>query len=227
MKHFLRLIALLSLLVAPCHFAQSAETNAVHNFDKWEKEISAYERKDATNPPAKGSVVFIGSSTVARWKTLVQDFPDLPVVNRGFGGSQIVDATHFASRVVFRYEPKTVVLRAGGNDLWLGKSVEQVFADYKEFAEVVHAKLPNAKIVFISLSPSRSRWTQHEKEKAFNALVADFTKDKSFLQYIETYDVPLGADGLPRAELFVEDKLHFNADGYKLFTARIRPLLKP
>jgi lysophospholipase L1-like esterase len=47
------------------------------------------------------------------------------------------------------------------------------------------------------------------------------------LYYIETYDVPLDTNGLPRAELFVADKLHFNAEGYKLFAARIRPQLPP
>ncbi len=196
-----------------------------HNFAKWEKAISDFERHDITNPPPKGCVVFIGSSTIARWKTLAEDFPGLPVVNRGFGGSEIVDATHFAARVIFPYEPKTVVLRAGGNDLWASNSnsVTKAFGDYQDFVATVHAKLPDAKIVFLSLSPSLARWSQHEKEKAFNALVAEQMKGKAYLQYIGTYDVPLGTNGLPRAELFVADKLHFNADGYKLFAERIRP----
>ena len=199
--------------------------NASHNFSKWEKDISDFEQRDVTNPPPKGCVIFIGSSTIARWKTLAADFPDLPVVNRGFGGSEIVDATHFAARVIFPYEPKTVVLRAGGNDLWASNSVEKIFADYQDFVATVHTKLPDAKIVFPSLSPSLARWSQHEKEKALNALIAEDMRGKSYLQYIETYDVPLGTNGLPRAELFVADKLHFNAEGYKLFTARIRPQL--
>jgi lysophospholipase L1-like esterase len=45
------------------------------------------------------------------------------------------------------------------------------------------------------------------------------------LKYIETYDLPLGVDGQPRPELFVTDKLHFNAEGYKLMAERVRPLL--
>ena len=225
MKNIFHFTLLGALLIASAPITRCAETNAVHNFARWEKEIAAFERTDATNPPPKGAYVFIGSSTIARWKTLVQDLPGLPVVNRGFGGSEIVDSTHFAPRVIFPCAPKVVVLRAGGNDLFAGKSVEQVFADYQEFVAVVHAKLPETKIIFLSLSPSLARWTQHEKEKAVNALIADFTKDKSFLQYIDTYDVPLRADGTPRVELFVADKLHFNADGYKLFAERVRPLL--
>ena len=68
-----------------------------------------------------------------------------------------------------------------------------------------------------------ARWPQAEREKKVNALVADFIKGKPHLKYIETYDIVFGADGKPRPELFVSDKLHFNADGYKLFAERVRP----
>jgi lysophospholipase L1-like esterase len=203
-----------------------AQTNG-HNFGKWEKAIGAFEQMDATNPPPKDAMLFIGSSTVARWKTLAEDFPDRTVINRGFGGSEIVDSTHFADRVIYPYQPKTVILRAGGNDLWASNSVEKVFGDFKDFCTEVHAKLPEAKIVYLSLSPSIARWSQHEKEKALNQLVEGYIKDKPWLLYIETYDVPLGTNGLPRTELFVGDKLHFNADGYKLFAEHIRPQLPP
>jgi hypothetical protein len=209
-------------------FTQETEnklTGTGHNFAKWEKEIAAYERMDQTNPPPKDAMVFIGSSTIRRWTTLAQDFPTQPVMNRGFGGSEIVDSTHFAGRIVFPYQPRMVFLRAGGNDLWAGKPVEQVFADFKEFVATVHAKLPETEIVFISLSPSLARWEQHEKEKALNTLVAEFTKQTPHLKYVEDYDIPLGADEKPRAELFVADKLHFNTEGYKLLTERVRPYL--
>lgn len=223
MKALLRFTLVLSFCLVVVRGALAQDTN--HNYAKWEKEISAYERQDATNPPAKGSFVFIGSSTVRFWKSLASDYPGLPVVNRGFGGSEIVDSTHFAPRVVFPYEPRMVFLRAGGNDLWAGKSPEQVADDFKEFAETVHARLPQAEIIFISQNPSLARWKQHEKEKTLNALAADYVRGKSWLKYIETYDLVLGADGLPRAELFVADKLHFNAAGYKLLAERVRPYL--
>jgi hypothetical protein len=212
------------LLFLVCVFAASAAETS-HNFAKWEKAISAYEQMDATNPPPKGSIEFIGSSTILFWQTLAQDFPGQPVFNRGFGGSEIVDSTHFAPRVIFPYAPRMIFLRAGGNDLWAGKPPAQVFADFKEFAETVHARVPETKIAFISCSPTPSRWTQHEKEKTLNALAEDYIRGKPFLQYIETYDLPLNAASRPRPELFRPDQLHFNAQGYKLLADRVRPFL--
>ena len=76
-----------------------------HDFEKWEKEIAAFEQTDRTNPPPRGALLFIGSSTIRFWKTLAQDFPGQHVINRGFGGSEIADSTHFAGRIVFRRCP--------------------------------------------------------------------------------------------------------------------------
>lgn len=212
------LVLLTALRTACC-----AETN--HNFGKWEKEISAFEASDQTNPPTKGALLFIGSSTIRFWTTLQQDFPNVKVINRGFGGSEIVDATHFAERIIFPYEPSKVFLRAGGNDLWAKKSPEEVFGDFKDFVAKVHGKLPKTEIVFISLSPSIARWTQADKEKAVNTMVQEFVKQNPGLKYLETYPLPLGKDGQPRPELFRTDKLHFNAEGYKLLADYVRPFV--
>jgi len=210
-----------SLLLALCPTVQSADTN--RNYSMWEKEISAYERMDATNPPPTNGIEFIGSSVIARWKSLKQDFPGQPVFDRGFGGSEIVDSTHFAERIVVPYAPRKIFLRAGGNDLAAGKSPEQVYSDFQEFAGVVHQKLPNTVIYFISWNPTPLRWKQHEAEKKLNDYVKAFVQDKPHLKYIEMYDAPLDAEGKPRPELFVADRLHFNPEGYKLLAARIRP----
>ena len=189
----------------------------------WEKEITAFEQSDRANPPPKGALLFIGASTIRQWTTLARDFPQYQVINRGFGGSQIADATRFAPRIIFPYAPRAIYLRSGGNDLWRGKSVEQVFADFKEFVATVQERLPDTDIIFVSLNPSIARWKQAAMTKSLNALVANFIKDQAHLRYIETYDLVLGADGQPLAELFMGDKLHFNAEGYQRLAARIAP----
>ena len=106
---------------APSATSRSAIAAGKHDCGKWEKEIAAFEQLDRTNPPPKGALLFIGSSTIRLWKTLAQDFPEHRVINRGFGGSEIVDAAHFAERIIFPYEPRMIFLRAGGNDIHAGR----------------------------------------------------------------------------------------------------------
>jgi lysophospholipase L1-like esterase len=160
------------------------------------------------------------------WNTLAGDFPSKPVINRGFGGATIADCTHFADRIIFPHAPKMILLRAGGNDIHLGKSAEQVFADYQAFVAAVHAKLPETTIMFISQCPTPARWVERDALKVLNRLVEDYTKrSPQRLEYVETYDSTLTPDGNVREDLFVADRLHFNANGYKLLTERIRPVL--
>ena len=194
-------------------------------FTRWEKDIAAYEAMDRTQPPPKGAVLFIGSSTIRLWKTLESDFPHHPVINRGFGGSQIEDATHFAERIIFPYEPRIIVLRSGGNDLHAGKSPERVFADFRAFVTRIHDRLPKARIIYLSTNPTPARWTEWEATRTLNALIEEYAQQRPYLKYVELSDMVLGADGLPRGELFAADRLHFSPEGYRLLADRLRPHL--
>lgn len=198
---------------------------APHDFARWEKEIAAYEASDRANPPPKGAVLFIGSSTIRLWKTLAEDFPDHEVINRGFGGSEITDSTHFADRIIFPYEPKQIFLRAGGNDIHAGRLPEEVAADFADFVRVVHGRLPNAEIVYIAVNPAPARWGENDKYRALNKRIRKLALHMPRVSCVDAYDISLTPDGRARPELFVADKLHFNADGYKLLADRVRPYL--
>src|SRR5579872_1177628 len=82
----------------PQRTAQAPPQAKPHDYDHWEKEIAAYEAADRANPPARGGILFIGSSTIRMWNSLAQDFPGRNVINRGFGGSELADSTHFIPR---------------------------------------------------------------------------------------------------------------------------------
>ena len=193
---------------------------------KWESEIKAFEAADKTNPPPHDAALFIGSSSIRLWKTLAEDFQEYKVINRGFGGSQIIDSVAFADRIVIPYKPRMILLYAGDNDIAAGKSPEQVLADFKAFARKVRPRLSETKVAFISIKPSPSRWEFAEKIKAANRLIEDFCEQDERLIYIDVFNPMLGADGKPRPELFVEDRLHLNHKGYALWTALTRPRLK-
>jgi lysophospholipase L1-like esterase len=210
-----------ALLVATGCVALGADA-APHDFAKWEKDMVAFEQADRASPPPAGALLFTGASTITRWKSLKADFPALPVLNRGFGGSETIDVTHFADRYIVPVAPRAIYFRSGGNDLFRGKSVEQVFSDFKDLVAAIHTKLPATDFVVISLSPSIARWTQSPKEKALNDLEAAYLKGRPHCAFIDVWDIVLGPDGQPRPELFVADKLHFNEAGYELLAARVR-----
>ncbi len=193
--------------------------------DRWEKNMQAFEERDAKTPPPKGEIVFIGSSSIVGWN-LAKSFPGLKTVNRGFGGSVIADSVQYADRILLPLEPRIVVFYAGDNDIASGKSPEKVFEDYRAFVKKVHDKLAEAKIIYVPIKPSIARWKLWAKMQAANKLIEDHTKSDKRLVYLDIVPAMLGEDGKPKPELFKKDGLHLNDEGYKVWNALLLPLLK-
>jgi lysophospholipase L1-like esterase len=189
------------------------------------KEIQAFADRDRTNPPPKGAILFIGSSSIRLWKTLAEDFPNHKVINRGFGGSQIIDSVNYADRIALPYRPKHIIMYAGGNDINDGKTPEQVFADFKAFAARIRAKLPTTRISYISIAPNPKRWAQVERIRAANAMIEEYTRRDPLLSFINVFPAMLGPDGNPKPDIYVEDRLHMNANGYAIWREIVGPWL--
>lgn len=216
---------LLSLAFAICFLPKLSADGLPHPSAKWEKDIAAYEALDRATPPGKCGIVFIGSSSIRLWKTLAADFPGHRVLNRGFGGSQMDDSTHFADRLVLPYEPRMIFVYAGGNDLNAGKTPDQILSALQAFVEKVRARLPDTTIAYISIAGNPKRWAQVERVKATNRLIEEYARKTPGVKYIDVFTRMLGADGLPLPEIFVADRLHMNAEGYKLWTEILAPTL--
>jgi len=213
---------ILLLLGTTVAHAQSKPTGP----ERWKKAIENFEAADKNSPPPQGGVVFVGSSTFTLWKTMGEDFPGVKVINRGFGGSQLADSIYYADRIILPYKPRMVVVYAGDNDIAAGKSPERVLADFKALVEKIHAELPEARVGFVSIKPSKSRWKLIDKVRAANALVKDYTETDDRLTYIDTFSITLGADGTPRDDLFIQDKLHLSRKGYELWQEVIAPAIQ-
>ena len=216
------LVALLLLACGP----QTVPQKTVIDSRQWEPEIAAFEASDRTNPPPPGGVEFVGSSSIRLWQTLQTDFPGVPVLNRGFGGSVLSDVLVFANRIVVPYKPRVVVLYAGDNDLAAGKTPAHVFADFQSFVAIVHRDLPTTRVAFIAIKPSIARVNIIDKIHEANQLIRDYIRDDARLVYVDVFTPMLDASGQPRQELFLEDGLHMNAKGYAIWRDLVTPVLR-
>ena len=193
---------------------------------QWEPDIQRFEAADRISPPGPGAMVFVGSSSIRMWQTLEADFPGLPVLNRGFGGSELSDVVQFANRIVVPYKPRVVVVYAGDNDLAAGETPAQVFEDFRSLVAIVRQKVPEARIAFVAIKPSIARLTIMDKARETNQLIRDYVRGDDKLAYVDVFTPMLDANGQPRRELFLEDGLHMNAKGYAIWRDRIAPILR-
>lgn len=222
--------ALLAMLLAACAAPPPAATAPEAALDpvsspQWASDMAAFAAADAAAPPPAHPVVFTGSSSVRMWKSLAEDFPGVPVLNRGFGGSQVRDATWYADQVAVRYAPREIVLYAGDNDIDAGRTPAQVLADFRAFVARIRRDLPGVPIAFVSIKPSLARVGQLPAQREANALVRAEAARMRDVAFIDVATPMLGADGKPRPELFGDDGLHMNAAGYALWRQVVAPYL--
>ena len=239
MKHVVK-CALLLAFVAACarpsstpaaaHAATAARPTAAApkpiDLSQYESEIRAFESADRVSMPAPGGIVFFGSSSIRRWTSLAADFPGLPVLNRGFGGSTFPEANHYVARAVLPYRPRTVVVYEGDNDLVLGRTPQQVLADYREFVRLVRDSLPRARIVVVGIKPSPSRWQLAAEQREANRLLREAVARDSLQSYVDVFTPMLGGSGRPRPELFVGDSLHMTPAGYVVWRTQVASQLR-
>jgi len=191
------------------------------NAERWAETIAKFAAADKTKPSPQEGILFVGSSSIRMWN-LPKYFPDLPVINRGFGGSEICDSTHYFDTLVAKHDPSIVVLYAGDNDIAGGKSAELVLSDFRMFEKLMKEELPRAKLVYISIKPSIARWKlAEEMEDANRKIAADCEAGDEQLEFVDVWQPMLGEDGKPRKELFLKDGLHLNHEGYQLWTGLV------
>jgi lysophospholipase L1-like esterase len=191
---------------------------------RWEPVIAKFEAQEKVDPSPPGGIVFYGSSTIVRWD-LKKYFPDLVAINRGFGGSQMADARYFVGRVVIPLRPKTVVVYSGDNDLARGDTPEKIAAEFRELCRLIHAQLPETRIIVLGVKPSLARAHLLEKQRTVNRLLQKLCENDPRLRFVDTEKLMLRADGSIRKELLAADGLHLSEEGYRLWTETLRPLL--
>lgn len=210
----------LSLLLGT-GFLTAAEPAPRPNPDRFANEIAAF----ANQEPERAGILFVGSSSFRLWANLKQDFPDLPVLNRGFGGSVANDLTVNFETVVARHEPKLLVTYTGSNDLNEKLSVQDVFADYTNFLTNAHERFPRARIVLTSVKISPSRLHQMQQVGELNDRLLTWSIDKNWIRFVDCTSYLADAQGQPIVSYFREDNLHLNPTGYAKWQAILAPVL--
>jgi lysophospholipase L1-like esterase len=190
-------------------------------------DIQQFRKQDSVQPPPSNAILFVGSSSFTKWTDVQNYFPGYTIINRGFGGSTLADVLRYEEDVIFKYNPKQIVIYCGENDIASSDTItaNTVFNRFTNLFSEIRAVYPNVPVVFISLKPSPSRWHLRDKATATNDMIEKYLKKQKNADFISVWKPMLGSDGKPRQELFLEDNLHMNAKGYAIWQKLIQPAL--
>jgi lysophospholipase L1-like esterase len=214
---------LLALLLGACSIASSCAQEPKPPF--WD-EIEAFKEQDREQMPPPGALLFVGSSSIRLWNSLADDFPAHQVINRGFGGSTLPDLEYYLPDIVLPYKPRQIIIYSGENDIASGKvSAEELLARFDRIFTAIRQEMPQVPILYISMKPSPSRLQFQPLLQTANALLQDYLSQQPHTAWVDVFTPMLDESGQPRPELFIEDQLHMNEEGYRIWAEKVERYL--
>lgn len=201
----------------------SLQTNA----QAFINEIKAFRKADSIGNIPSNPVLFIGSSSFTNWKDVGNYFPDYTILNRGFGGSSLPHLIMYADDILFKYNPKQIVIYCGENDLTGGIHItsDSVLHRFIELYSLIRTRFPKIPIAYISMKPSPSRTKLLTIMQEGNSKIQDFIEHQKRAKYINVYEPMLNLDGTMKPEIYRSDSLHMNSKGYEIWKKIIQPYL--
>lgn len=201
-----------------------AQASAHNNFDE---EINYYKNLDDTTTLPEHPVLFVGSSSVKNWIGFDSTYGQYGGLNRGFGGSTLLDQIHYANDIILNHDPKQIVIYCGENDFAASSSVtpDLVFDRFLQLYKIIRSKYPGVPVVCISMKPSPSKLEMMDKIYAYNALLQDYIAVDSSITYADIFTPMLKPDGSPDRSYFFSDMLHMNKKGYQVWNSVVLPLI--
>ncbi len=203
-------IFLILCLINP--FFAKAQKNPI-----FESEINGINTKyDSIWDASRETIVFTGSSSIRMWHNLTELFPEEQIVNTGFGGSQAIDLLGYTHELILKYKPKKVFIYQGDNDISSKKKPKEIINTFKDIVGQIKKQNDKIKVVIISAKPSIARYHLQSKYKRLNKKLKLLCNKDEQLFFANVWDVMVENRKI-KSNLFLNDGLHMNAEGYKLW----------
>ena len=189
---------------------------------EFEEEIEALEQKILDHTDKKDLVVFYGSSSIRLWENLESDLAPLNILNLGFGGSSFSWCIYYFERLFANIKPSHMVIYVGDNDLANGIKPEKVLKKFRMLVKMVRLTFPKMPLDFITIKPSPIRTYLLPEIQLTNKLIRKELMGLDKARLINVFDSMLNERNVARPELYLEDQLHMNEKGYKIWRGVVR-----
>ena len=221
MKH--RTFLLISLLTLSSWAAP--EGSSTPGSSKFADEVAKFATLSA---PPPGGILLVGSSTFKRWTNAVSDLAPLPVTNRAFGGSQTSHQLMFFDQVVPPCRAGLIVWYCGSNDIKGKKEPSSVLQRTEEWLAKVAQTDPAARVLLVSVlrAPQKRRDGQLEAVDAVNRGYEELSRKRTGIFYVDVNPALQTPAGDSKTELYLEDGLHFNVEGYHQMITLLKPAIE-
>jgi len=221
MKRLLILVILSSFLASCASLGKYRELPEVK---AWESEIEKFEQLDIAKSYPSDAIMFAGSSSIRLWSTLGKDMLPYNVIQRGYGGAKLSDFAVYADRILYPHKCRAIVLFiandiSGSNS---DKSPLEVSQLFRKTLHIIRRQFRETPVIWVSVTPTPLRWHIWPEIKEAGEMISEICENQRNTYYLDTEKYFTNEKGLPRADLFLDDRLHLNEEGYKVWSGLIK-----
>lgn len=193
--------------------------------DRYEQEIVEFERENQLKGAPTGAVVFLGGAKIREWTTLNTDLAGMPIKNRAFGEATLREVIHYYRRLLDPFQAEVIVMNAGGNDIVLGATPEEVLKSFNDFTKQMAISNRASRLVYISPVPSPKYADYIPQFQRATELIKGASSANPGIQVIDVSREFLDGNGSPILQLYESDGLRLNATGYARLSSAVAPVL--
>jgi len=184
---------------------------------RFQKEIETLAEKDYCFSPDKELLLFTGSSSIRMWNDVQSAFPGYHVINKGFGGSHFSDLIYYYDELIGPHDPDYLFIYEGDNDIASGKNPKKVRDEARMLVNRIRQDKPQAKIVLIAAKPSIARWELKKEYEKLNRHLERIAKKTKGVEFADVWSAMLDENGEVYRDVFIDDNLHMNDKGYRIW----------
>lgn len=229
------IIIILIIIVTLFGFNKKCDTQVTECKEiKNEEKNNTETKDDKVDDVKKEKYVFLGDSIFEQYMTSYF-FKGYDTVNSGVSGITALKTLERLDSGLYEYNPTTIFILLGTNDLYFGYTEEETFEHLKNLINKIHEDKPEIVINVLSLLPinlsddpkinkSVNENRSNEKINKVNEYLKDFCNSKN-INYINVHDILLDEKG----ELdwnYTREGLHITDLGYHPITMELLKYMK-
>jgi hypothetical protein len=190
----------------------------------WDKDIQKFEQLDKSEKYPVDAILFAGSSSIRLWSTLEKDMSPYHIIQRGYGGAKLSDFAVYAGRILDPHPCRAIVLFIANDIMGTAqdKTPKEVAALFRNVLKTIRKSHHSTPVFWIAVTPTPSRWKVWPEIMKANEMIRNICDNKNNTYFIKTDFAFLNENGVPKDELFRDDRLHLTEKGYAAWTQIIK-----
>ena len=219
MKKTLSLLSILILLVSLVFSCKQDTVDMSAFWEFYNGKLAMFEEENLQYADQIVDAVFLGDSLTDGYD-VKSYYPEYTVLNRGIGGDTTIWLEQRLDVSLYAVQTKVAIMLIGANNM------DSMFDHYEGILKSFKEKVPNTKIILLSLTSMSREWGKKNQLAAYNNVKIKKLAEQYGFEFVDLYSALLNLETGEIYDEYTTDGGHLTPKGYQVVTSCIKPVLQ-